>query len=342
MVLVEKYIEGLKLGKELSKLVLKRYKDFLWGFDVLEELIDDPDITDIHCISHKNIRVKSIIDKRAVRHQAHVRFETKEHFTRFIEHLAIRNKINLSEQNAQQHFVDMMAHPHFRMRCDITTEFISCSGEPFLHIRKEAKSKKYIRDLIADEMFSEQLWKTHIHSAINGPIIISGNSGSGKSIFINAAIEELPDEVNGLIIQADNELFSEKHPDIIAFHTVTRRGTGISYGFSEIAENGMLMDREYLIFSEVKGKEAADVFKAAHTGHNPWLSLHAPNNRAALYQFGNYTKISADISLEDFFRMIADLNFTLIHISDFKIDELTRVVGWDDDLKRIKFEDIEI
>lgn len=336
---VRNYIKTFKLQKELQEQILNRYKAFLWNYDILDPLIAAEDVTDIHCNAFDSIRVKRIIDHRAVRMTADIRFESKKHFRRFVEHLAIRNKINLSEQNALQNFVDKKSNPDFRLRCNITTDFLTCDEEPFLYIRKEAKRKKSLEQLIQEGMFPRELLPV-LQEAVKGAVIVSGESGSGKSILINAALEEIPKEKNVLVIQADDELFSESHPDVKAVHTVEQRGNGITYHFHDLARNAMLLDRDYIIFSEVKSQEARDAFTAALTGHNPWLSLHAPNARASMYQFANYVKTAADFTLEDIFRMLAYTRFTLIHLSGFKIDGLTRIAGWDEEKKEILFEDL--
>lgn len=336
---VRKYIKTLRVKKELQEQILKRYTDYLWNYDVLEPLIMAEDITDIHCNAWDNIRIKRIDNHTAVRQISDIKFESRKHFRRFVEHLAIRNKINLSEQNAQQNFVDKKSNPDFRLRCNISTSFLTCDEEPFLYIRKESKKKKFMDEVMAEGMFPEKLFP-YIKEAAAGAMIVSGASGSGKSIFINAAMEEIPPDKNVLILQADDELFAARHPDVVAVHTVNQKGKGVEYTFQDLAENAMLLDRDYLIFSEVKGKEARHAFTAALTGHNPWLSLHAPNTRAAMEQFGNYVKISADLALEDIYRMLAYTPFTVVHLERYRIDGLTRIKGWDDTRKEIIYEDI--
>lgn len=337
---VKEYIQSLKLPEDIQKQVLARYTDYLWAYDILEPLIQAEDITDIHCVSWNCIRIKQIVGGRAVRVTSGISFESAKHFRRFVEHLVIRNKVNLSNQNAQQHFVDKLSNPKFRLRCSITANFLTCNEEPFLYIRKEPKEKKNLAQLFTEGMFTEKQMRA-VREAAQGAVIVSGESGSGKSALINAMLEEISMEQNVLILQADDELFAVKHPDVVALHTVERRKEdGISYTFHDLGKNAMLMDRDYIIFSEVKGLEARDAFTAALTGHHPWLSLHAPSNRAAMYQFANYVKAAADFSVEDIFKMLAYTPFTLIHLTDFKVDEITRMTGWDEETRKIRFEDV--
>lgn len=337
---VKKYIKTFKVSKEMQEKIFKGYTDYLWAYDVLEPLIHAKDITDIHCNAWNNIRVKQIVGARTVRTTSGVTFDSPKHFRRFVEHLAIRNKIDLSEQNAQQNFVDKKSSEYFRLRCNITTSFLTCDEEPYLYIRKESKVKRDLAELFADGMFNAETMKV-LKEAVKGPVIVSGSSGSGKSVLINGMIEEISHDKSGIILQADDELFSRSHPDIIAFHTVINRNKdSISYTFQELSDNAMYLDRDYIIFSEVKSENASYAFTAALTGHNPWLSLHAPTTRASIHQFGNYVKTKADLSIEDVFRMLGYIPITLIHLHDFRIDEITRMTGWNEDKKELMFEDL--
>ncbi len=336
---VRVFIERFKLSRELQEAVLQRYRDFLWGYDVLEPLVQAPDITDIHCLRFDNIRVKQIVGDKTLRLTSEVQFESPKHMQNFIGQLAIRKKINLSDQNAKQNFVDKDSNPDFRLRCNVVTSFLKCDGEDFLYIRKEPKEKRELPELLVAGMFGVKVMEA-CRRAASGAIIVSGASGSGKSILMNALIEEVDFDKNILIIQGDDELFAKRHPDVVALHTVEGKEEQITYDYHDLGKNAMLLDRDYIIFSEVKGKEARDVFTAALTGHNPWFSLHAQDNRAAVEQFGNYVKMATDFQLEDIFRMLSRTPFTLIHMSGFVVDEVTRMKGWDSEAKEIIFEDI--
>lgn len=337
---VRKYISSMGIHGTAAKEVLEGFTAYIWNFDALEGLVMDNTVTDIHCLGYRQVRIKRIINNKAVRQRSSVRFMSSRHYRRFIQHLAIRNKVNLSEQHAIQHFVDKFTNPDYRLRCNIITEFLTCTEEPYLHIRKEAKRKRSVEELEACGMFDSRM-KDILLDAVNGSIIVSGASGSGKTAFMNAFMERIGDGYNGLIIQTDDELFSAGHPELLPVHTIERRGeNGSIYTLKELARNGMLIDKDYLIFGEVKGGEARYAFTAANTGHRTWLSLHAPNTRSSLYKFADYIKFESDMKLEDIFRMLGDTSFLLLHMTDFRIDGMTRVKGFDEQKKGLLFEDV--
>lgn len=257
----------------------------------------------------------------------------------FIESLVIRNKVNLSAKDAMPFFMDKDSSPVFRLRCNIITNFLTCEETPFLYIRKEPKKKKTLIDLLAEGMIPAELMSV-CQRAAQGPMIVVGESGSGKTAFMNAELEEVSMEKNILILQEMDELFSDRHPDTLSVHTVPKKGDGVEYTFHDLAKTAMLLDRDFLVFTEVKGKEAADVFTAALTGHNPWISLHAADNRSAAYQLGNYIHMATNYELEDVFRMLSFVRFTLFHLTDYTVDEVTEMCGWDSEKEEIIFRDV--
>ena len=116
----------------------------MWSYDVLDELIDDPTISDIKCISWDIVRIK----RQGKRMTSDVKFRSKEHYNRFVEHAAIKNKVSISDQNALQNFVDKSSNPHAILRFNISTKFVNSTESPYLHIRKIPKTKYTLQQLI--------------------------------------------------------------------------------------------------------------------------------------------------------------------------------------------------
>lgn len=339
---VERYMKKLKVPNNLQKEVMERFKNFLWAYDKLEPLIKDSEVRDIYCYSYDHIRVKRIRNNQVIAEDSPIKFSSPEHYRRFIHRLAIKNKIDLSEQRAMPRFVDKLSNSDWRLRCNIITSFLTSDEKFFLYIRKEPKIKYSLKELNKKGMFSEKVMP-YLVKAAQGPIIVSGATGSGKTDFMNALIEEISYENHVMIIQADDELFADKHPGVLAVHTVEAADPeSISYSFYDISRTAMQLGVQHLILSEVKGKEAREVLAATINGINSWLSLHSSDSKSSLYQFANLVKMSMDVDIKDIFRTISFTPFTLIHLSKYKIDEITIVRGWDEDRKEIMFEDVEI
>ena len=57
---VERFLKGKRVREELVEDVKERFDKYIWGYHILEDLINDPEISDIKIIGEKNIRIKRL------------------------------------------------------------------------------------------------------------------------------------------------------------------------------------------------------------------------------------------------------------------------------------------
>lgn len=70
---------------------------------------------------------------------------------------------------------------------------------------------------------------------------------------MNALIEHIPHDKSGLVIQENEELFSNTHPDLMFQHIVSAHGEGkIKYDLKDLSRNGLLVDLDYFIIGEIR------------------------------------------------------------------------------------------
>ena len=169
-------------------------------------------------------------------------------------------------------------------------------------------------------------------------ILFTGKGASGKTTLMNAMIEEIPHDKSVMVIQENEELFTVSHPETMFQHIVTSRGEGkIQYDLSDLARNGLLVDLDYFIIGEIKGGEALYFLNAAYTGHRCWASVHGVNSTEAMDKLADYIKYESDYTKEDALRMLRGIKL-VVFMSDFKVREISKVVGWDDEKKNLKYE----
>lgn len=335
---VKQYIHSLGMTEEMELKVFKNFAQFLWSYDVLDELIDDPTIQDIKCISWDIVRVK----RQGKRETQDVKFRSKQHYNRFVEHAAIKNKVSISDQNALQNFVDKQSNPNAILRFNISTKFVNSSEAPYLHIRKIPKTKYTMQQLIDAGMASEKTFDYLINAAANRDgILFTGKGASGKTTMMNFLIDKIPHSYSGLVIQENEELFSD-HPDLMFQHTVMNRGEGkIQYDLKDLARNGLLVDLDYFIIGEIKGGEALYMLNAAYTGHRCWASVHGASSTEAINKLVDYIKYASDYTREEAMQMLTHIN-TVVFMKDFKVAEIAEVVGWDDVNKKLIYKNIPV
>jgi pilus assembly protein CpaF len=317
----------------ISEEKIKRFdayiEKYIFGFHVLTELMGTKDISDIKVLSWNNVRVKQLGKRKGT----DVKFWSSEDFKGSVEMFAVKNGINLGNVNAIQTFTDKKSSEDFIYRFTISTGAINSTGEPYLHIRKIPKEKKNIWDLIGEGMLDEEMAEYLDRRRDAGYVIICGKNGSGKTHLLNALLEEIPHDESVLVVQENEELFSDTHPDMMFQHIAVRRGDKkISYGLKELVINGLLTDIDHIIIGEIKGEEALHFITAALTGCHGMTTIHSIDAAGAMDKLADYCKWASDYSREEIFKMLSCVK-TIVYVEDFKITQIGENLGWDETAK---------
>ena len=170
-------------------------------------------------------------------------------------------------------------------------------------------------------------------------MIICGKNGSGKTYLLNALLDETKVEESVLVVQENEELFSNKHPDMMFQHIVTRKGDKkVSYGLKELVVNGLLTDIDHLVIGEIKGEEALYFITATLTGCLGMTTIHSVNAAGALDKMADYCKWESDYSREEIYKLLSGVK-TIVYMKDFKVQEIVENYGWDE---KHKYNQLEI
>lgn len=335
---VRLFVESFRLSDEANDFIMESFIKFLWSYDVIDELIEDDEISDIKIYDWDRIRVK----RHGKREGSHVKFRNEEHFLNFIEHTAIKNKMSISDLNAAQNFVDKKSSEKAILRFNITTGFINSSEKPVMHIRKIPKQKRTTEDLINLGFFTPGIVK-FIQERLRsgGGVLIAGKGASGKTTFLNWLIDLIPEDYSGLVIQENEELFSD-HPDMMFQHTVINRGEGkIEYTLQDLARNGLLTDLDYFIIGEIKGGEALYLLNAAYTGHKCIATVHGASSTEAMNKLADYVKYASDYTKAEVLEMFLHLD-TVIFMENFKVKEISIVESFNKEDETLQYTSIDL
>lgn len=314
----------------------KTFASFLWSYDIIDELIDDDEISDIKIYDWDHIRVQRL----GHRETSKLKFRNPDHFKKFVEHTAIKNKASISAQNALQNFTDKYSSDKAIMRFNITTPVVNSNEKYLLSIRKIPKHKYTTERLIELGFFTREMADYFEDRVRNGGgLLVAGKGGSGKTTLINWALDKLPDDISGLCIQENEELFSN-HPDIAFQHTIINRGEGkIEYNLGDLARNGLLMDIDYFIIGEIKGAEALYLLNAVYTGAKGWATVHGSSATEAMKKLVDYIKYNSDYSQEEALQMLVHLD-TVVFMQDFGVREVQEITGYDPEIGDLTYKKI--
>ena len=332
---VKRFFTGKGLKDKEAEELTYRFIKSTEGYQILEELINDESISDIKVLSFNNIRVK----RNGKRESTNIKFKDNDEYKKFIKVVAATNEINLSRINAMQTFLDKDSNDKFRLRFNISTEYINSNDLPLLQIRKIPKKKYTKEQLIELGLFTNEQNDYLIKKLEEGNLILfTGKGASGKTTMINYLIDQISHQKSGLAIQENDELFSDTHPEMIFQHVVTNKGEGkIQYLLKDLAVNGLLIDLDWFIIGEIKGGEAVYLMVAANTGHQCMASVHGNSAIEAMDKLIDYMTWESRYSKEELCSMFKHMDITVGYCKDFKLAEITNIKGYDEEKKEFKY-----
>ncbi len=329
--------EYFEVTDEEGEDLLKIFEQYIFGYSRLSPLIDDKNISDIRVISFDNIRIKS----EGRRMDAGVSFQTPKEYRQFIEYIATKNQVNISNMNAIQRFTDTENHPDFILRFTISMPLVNTYSEPYLCIRKVPKNFPQMQQLIECEMLDRESAELLIQQFRKGSTLICGGNSSGKTTLLNALKETLPDNVAILVVQQADELTTKFHPDMMFLHSLPGSGESqISYDLEHISIAGLTMDVDFFIIGEVKGAEALYLLNAAYTGQICAATIHAPSADRAPNKLVDYAMYNSRYARDELMKMM-DCFETLVYMEHYKVKQIFIGEGWCEEKRDLTFRRIK-
>lgn len=333
--------KSTKDKEELIKLEIARFEKYMWGYYVIEPLLNDPDVSDIKMLSHNNITYK----KKGKRFVSDIKFANAADYKRFVSMICTRNKKNFSVANAQVKFSDSLSNPLFRLRFNLSSENINSSGIPSVHIRTISKVKVTL-DTLVERKYMTESQKDYLvkHFQAGESVVFIGANASGKTTGVNALLEEFPYDKSALIVQETDELFvdQDKHPMVNVQHTVEDNSEcQISHTLYELANVGLMDDDDMFVLGEVKSGDDAGALPAIiATGSQVMLTGHGNDEIEGIYKLADYVKQATGYSMEQSLKFFAGLDL-VCYIERYKLKSMSRVYGWDYETDTLKISKLD-
>lgn len=326
---------GIAAGERAER-ILEAFAQYIFGYSKLSPLIDDPSISDIRVIGYDNIRIK----RMGRRTDAGIEFADEREYRQFIDYIATKNQVNISNLNAIQRFTDTESHPDFILRFTLSMPLVNTYSEPYLCIRKVPRVFPQIRDLIRREMMSEETAQLLVRRFRQGSTIICGGNSSGKTTLLNALKETLPDDMAVLVTQQADELTTLYHPDMMFLHSLPgSTESRVSYDLKQISIAGLTMDVDCFIIGEIKGGEALYLLNAACTGQLCAATIHASSADKAADKLVDYAMYDSRYSRDELMRQM-DCFQTFVFMDHYKVREIYACKGWNEKKRSLEYESV--
>lgn len=313
--------------------MLKRLDNAIMGYYVLQPLIDNPDTSDIKVCSPTDIRVR--IKGKAYSSTSH--FIDEADLALFIQGILIRNNVGF-KMSPVITFAD--SHDkHYILRFVISSPEVNAVKYPYLHIRKVNKTKPDFDELIRRGMLTENIKEYLIYRAkYSKGIVFAGPPGSGKTTALNAFIEYIPRTRETLVIQENDELFTNQSGFMFK-HVTHGFDGGRAYTLEDLGKMALVEGCNEFIIGEVKGGEMRNVMTLLNAGGYAALTVHSTNAYETLDKLADLVKYGSSYSFEEARRMLKVMD-TIVYMEGYKVRHILECHGYDDKTNQFIYEEI--
>ncbi|MCM1145907.1 MAG: CpaF family protein [Clostridium sp.] len=309
-----------QLRKELFHAVRK--------LDVLQELVDDTDITEIMINGAEHI----FIEKKGRLFRLEQQFESKEKLEDVIQQIvAACNRV----VNEASPIVD--ARLENGARVNVVLSPVALNG-PIVTIRRFPDKPITMEDLVSFGSIPAEVcqWLQKLVAAKYN-IFISGGTGSGKTTFLNALSHYIPQEERIITIEDSAELQIVNIPNIVRMETRNANVEGCrEITIRDLIKTSLRMRPDRIIVGEVRGGEAFDMMQCLNTGHDGSMSTgHANSSKDMMSRLENMILMGMDLPLNAIRQQIASGIDILIHLGRLrdksrKVLEIVEVLGFEE------------
>lgn len=287
--------------------------------DVLQELLDRDDITEIMV----NGAGKIFYEKDGSMYLWEQHFSSQEKLEDIIQQMVGSHNrvINTAQPIADTRLAD-------GSRVNVVLSPISIDGAA-VTIRKFPKHPLNMATMIQKESISTEcasLLESLVKAGYN--IFISGGTGSGKTTFLNALSEFIPDTERVITIEDSAELQLQGIPNLVRLETRDAGVEGdLEISIRDLIRTALRMRPTRLIVGEVRGAECLDMLQAMNTGHDGSLSTgHANSCRDMLSRMETMVLMGMELPLPAIRAQIASGIDIMVHLGRLR-DRSRRVLA---------------
>lgn len=313
--------ERARLGKELFYTIR--------GLDVLQELIEDSQVTEIMINGLEGI----FVERAGRLFPWPFGFESAEKLQDVIQQIVAGCNRVVNETSP---IVD--ARLENGSRVNVVLGPIALNG-PVVTIRRFPEEPIGMDELLAMGSVSEEacgFLEKLVRARYN--IFISGGTGSGKTTFLNALAGFIPSDERLITIEDSAELQIRGIPNLVRMETRNANVEGCRpITIRDLIKTSLRMRPDRIIVGEVRGGEAVDLIGSAlNCGHDGSMSTgHANSARDMLMRLETMMLMGVELPLPAIRRQIASGVDIIVHLGRLrdktrKVLEIAEVTGFED------------
>ena len=295
--------------------------------DILQELLEDESITEIMINGVENI----FVEKKGEIYQYEKRFVSRKKLEDIAQQIAsgCNRTVNEAEPIVDARLPD-------GSRVNLVLLPVALNG-PIITIRKFPKEGITMKHLIAWGSISREaaeFLEMLVKAKYN--MFISGGTGSGKTTFLNALSQFIPEDERIITIEDNAELRLQSLPNLVRLEArnANMEGEG-RIDIRELIRTALRMRPDRVIVGEVRSAETIDMLQAMNTGHDGSLSTgHGNSPKDMIGRLETMVLMGMEIPIEAVQRQIASGIDIIIHLGRMrdktrKVLEIIEITGYE-------------
>jgi len=286
--------------------------------DILQELLDDNSITEIMINGYRNI----FVERFGKISKWEKEFQSKEKLEDIAQKIAGKSNRIVNESTP---IVDTRLSDGSRV--NIVLSPVAIEG-PVITIRKFYKMPITIDKLIELKSVTKDV-ATFLENVVKAKynIFVSGGTGSGKTTFLNALSNFIPDDERVITIEDSAELQINGVSNLVRLEARNANVEGSNaITIRELIRSSLRMRPDRILVGEVRGEEAIDMLQAMNTGHDGSLSTgHSNSPKDMLSRLETMVLMGMDMPVTAIRAQIASAIDIIVHLGRLR-DKTRRVL----------------
>lgn len=296
--------------------------------DVLQDLLEDPEVTEIMVNGPDNI----FIEKAGRLSRYPGIFSSAQKLDDVIQQIVgASNRV----VNTSSPIVDCRLANGDRV--NVVLSPIAVNG-PILTIRRFPQSPITMDDLLRLGSIPEEIagfLDRCVKAGFN--IFISGGTGSGKTTFLNVLSDCIDPEERVITVEDNAELQIRHVPNLVQMEARNANVEGCRpISIRELIKASLRMRPDRIVVGEVRGPEAIDMIQAMNTGHDGSMSTgHANSAQDMLARLETMILMGMDLPVSAIRGQLASGIDLIVHLGRLrdrsrKLLEVAEVLGIED------------
>lgn len=223
-------------------------------------------------------------------------------------------------------------------RVNIVLPPVALNG-PVITIRKFYESPLSLEKLIEINSITKEaaiFLENAVKSRLN--IFVSGGTGSGKTTFLNALSNFIPEDERVITIEDSAELQLTRVKNLVRLEARNANIEGKNaISIRDLIKSSLRMRPDRIVVGECRGGEALDMLTSMNTGHDGSLSTgHSNSSEDMLIRLETMVLMSGiEMPLDAIRQQIASAIDLIVHLKRMrdktrKVVEITEVLNYED------------